>query len=135
MSVLSNNAISSLATLVPLEALTSLRHLSLIANPVTALEHYQEFTVFKVGLLPGRSSLRYHNPVKPTVKNVADPNPISTQPKPTPNIKYTGRKRQSPNPRFHPNQRFAPNLIPQPIPRPTHQSPQEPETTFQRCRY
>ncbi|WVR08964.1 hypothetical protein IAU60_006023 [Kwoniella sp. DSM 27419] len=46
--VLTNNAISSLATLVPLEALTALRHLSLRGNPVTEHEHYREFTVWKV---------------------------------------------------------------------------------------
>jgi len=46
--ILTNNTISSLATLVPLESLKSLRYLSLIGNPVTELEHYREFTVWKV---------------------------------------------------------------------------------------
>ncbi|OCF35683.1 U2 small nuclear ribonucleoprotein A' [Kwoniella heveanensis BCC8398] len=46
--VLTNNAIASLATLVPLESLTALRHLSLRGNPVTQHEHYKEFVVWKV---------------------------------------------------------------------------------------
>lgn len=46
--VLSNNAISSLATLVPLESLIHLQHLVLTGNPVTEQEHYREFTVWKV---------------------------------------------------------------------------------------
>lgn len=47
-SVLTNNAISSLASLIPLESLVYLRHLSLRGNPVTEQEHYREFTVWKV---------------------------------------------------------------------------------------
>ncbi|KAK4685701.1 U2 small nuclear ribonucleoprotein A', partial [Tremellales sp. Uapishka_1] len=46
--ILSSNAIASLATLVPLENILSLRHLSLIGNPVTSHEHYKEFVVWKV---------------------------------------------------------------------------------------
>ncbi|WVF65428.1 hypothetical protein IAT40_000155 [Kwoniella sp. CBS 6097] len=46
--VLTNNAIASLSTLVPLETLTALRHLSLKGNPVTQHEHYKEFVVWKV---------------------------------------------------------------------------------------
>ncbi|GFZ47345.1 hypothetical protein JCM24511_05088 [Saitozyma sp. JCM 24511] len=46
--VLTNNAIASLATLVPLGDLVHLRHLSLIGNPVTEHEHYKEFAVWKV---------------------------------------------------------------------------------------
>ncbi|WRT69212.1 uncharacterized protein IL334_006196 [Kwoniella shivajii] len=46
--VLTNNVISSLATLLPLETLTSLRHLVLKGNPVTQQEHYKEFVVWKV---------------------------------------------------------------------------------------
>ncbi|WWD06893.1 hypothetical protein V865_004990 [Kwoniella europaea PYCC6329] len=46
--VLTNNAISSLSTLLPLESLTSLRHLVLRGNPVTEHEHYKEFVVWKV---------------------------------------------------------------------------------------
>lgn len=46
--VLSDNLISSLATLLPLEQLTHLRHLSLRGNPVTQHEHYEAFTVWKV---------------------------------------------------------------------------------------
>lgn len=46
--VLTNNAISSLASLVPLESLVYLRYLSLRGNPVTEQEHYREFTVWKV---------------------------------------------------------------------------------------
>jgi len=46
--ILTDNLISSLATLVPLESLTYLRHLSLIGNPVTQHEHYREFVVWKV---------------------------------------------------------------------------------------
>ncbi|WVW79507.1 hypothetical protein I302_101476 [Kwoniella bestiolae CBS 10118] len=46
--VLSDNAISSLSTLLPLESLTFLRHLVLKGNPVTEHEHYKEFVVWKV---------------------------------------------------------------------------------------
>ncbi|KAK8843958.1 hypothetical protein IAR55_006750 [Kwoniella newhampshirensis] len=46
--VLTNNTITSLATLVPLETLTALRHLSLRGNPVTEQQHYREFVVWKV---------------------------------------------------------------------------------------
>jgi len=45
--ILTNNAISSLASLVPLENLLSLRHLSLRGNPVTEHEYYKEFVVWK----------------------------------------------------------------------------------------
>lgn len=47
--VLTDNLISSLATLLPLEQLVNLRHLSLRGNPVTEHEHYKEFVVWKVG--------------------------------------------------------------------------------------
>ncbi|WVQ73792.1 hypothetical protein IAR50_003372 [Cryptococcus sp. DSM 104548] len=46
--VLTDNVISSFASLLPLEQLTSLRHLSLRGNPVTQQEHYKEFVVWKV---------------------------------------------------------------------------------------
>ncbi|WVQ81121.1 hypothetical protein IAT38_003243 [Cryptococcus sp. DSM 104549] len=46
--VLTDNAITSLSALLPLEQLTSLRHLSLRGNPVTQHEHYKEFVVWKV---------------------------------------------------------------------------------------
>lgn len=46
--VLTNNVITSLATLVPLESLTALRHLVLRGNPVTEHQHYKEFTIWKV---------------------------------------------------------------------------------------
>ncbi|ORY33133.1 leucine-rich repeat-domain-containing protein [Naematelia encephala] len=46
--VLTENAITSLATLVPLGDLVNLRHLSLKGNPVSAHEHYREFVIWKV---------------------------------------------------------------------------------------
>ncbi|ORX39167.1 leucine-rich repeat-domain-containing protein [Kockovaella imperatae] len=52
--VLSDNVISSLATLAPLESLTHLQHLSLTGNPITQHEHYRLFVIWKVG----RGSLR-----------------------------------------------------------------------------
>lgn len=46
--MLSDNAIASLSTLLPL-ADTQLRYLSLRGNPVTAAEHYREFVIWKIG--------------------------------------------------------------------------------------
>lgn len=46
--VLTDNAISSLATLLPLADLANLRNLVLRGNPVTEHEHYKEFVVCKV---------------------------------------------------------------------------------------
>jgi len=45
--ILTDNAITSLASLVPLESLRFLRHLSLRGNPVTENEYYKEFVVWK----------------------------------------------------------------------------------------
>lgn len=45
---LTDNAISSLSTLLPLADLPFLRYLSLRGNPVTQHEHYKDFAVWKV---------------------------------------------------------------------------------------
>ncbi|WOO84984.1 U2 small nuclear ribonucleoprotein A' [Vanrija pseudolonga] len=45
--VLTNNAITSLATLVPLADLPQLRHLVLRGNPVAEHEHYRAFVIWK----------------------------------------------------------------------------------------
>ena len=55
-AVLTDNLISSLATLLPLETLTHLRHLSLKGNPVTEHEHYEPFVIFKVSPLDVKAS-------------------------------------------------------------------------------
>lgn len=57
LAVLTDNLISSLATLLPLENLPYLRHLSLRGNPITEHEHYEAFTVWKVS---SRFSFRSH---------------------------------------------------------------------------
>ena len=43
--VLSNNRISKLNTLIPIEQLVNLERLSLIGNPVTKVEHYRFFVI------------------------------------------------------------------------------------------
>ena len=58
--MLTNNAIASLAALVPLESLIHLKHLSLRGNPVTQHEHYREFTVWKVSHTTGPLCAKTH---------------------------------------------------------------------------
>lgn len=47
--MLTDNAIASLAALVPLGELAHLRHLVLRGNPVTEQKHYREFVIWKAG--------------------------------------------------------------------------------------
>jgi U2 small nuclear ribonucleoprotein A' len=47
--VLTDNVITTLATLLPLGDLPLLRHLVLRGNPVTEHEHYKEFVLWKAG--------------------------------------------------------------------------------------
>lgn len=50
--VLTDNAIASLSTLLPLEGLVHLRHLCLRGNPVTEHPNYRDFVIWKVRLVP-----------------------------------------------------------------------------------
>ncbi|EIW66092.1 U2 small nuclear ribonucleoprotein A' [Tremella mesenterica] len=46
--ILTSNSISSLSSLLPLSTLTSLRHLSLLQNPITQVDHYRPFIIHTI---------------------------------------------------------------------------------------